>query len=232
MALTPAEKQAAYRERQRIKLQQEMEALRQQADSPAQSGPNLGPKTPLTPEEADHLRPYLMEFRKRQAAAAASKRETEEMMENLKRNRPEDHAKMEADMKRQQEREALKEKSRPVAGVTYWVRGTNTETLAGLVMPTTIVKGRADFGTYTEALKFAKGVWMTKSDRTLYASKQDALAALFDSPRWNPLTAIPEKDLRKLWSYHHPDRFNADGDQTIYQAAGEELDRRRASNNS
>lgn len=231
MALTSAEKQRNYRERQRIKLKQEMDALRQQAQQPAQ--PN--PFADCTPAEVEHLRQCLKQYRAQAAKKAAARRELDEVMKK--------NPKVQEAVKQRDERLAaraeLKERLKPKAG-TYWCLTWGTPTTVESITVTVGAKGGIKATTAKgHPLSCRFDTFYSKwqiNGRDFYATKEEAdyVAACRSIPRSNPFAGNPRPyadktiaELRALRSEHHPDKGNAHADPTLYQQAVEELDRRR-----
>lgn len=257
MAMTPAEKQAAYRERQRKAADAtkariaELEQEHREKQQPPQQ-PNLGPNLPLTPEEVEHLRQCLQRYRKEQAERAVKEVERKEHERAAREKFPE--------IDRQ-----MKEKERVVIehiepGTYYTVifdRSADTHAAIEFVV-TVDGKGRRVARTVETPPALPRVVrlfrrpaspsgWSASvnreqsapvhrhradAEREAYTSESNRKAFAhatrngFNGPP-RPFKDMPDADLRKLRSHHHPDRNKPDRDPAIYQQAVEELDRRR-----
>ena len=246
MALTPAEKQHNYRERQRIKLAQEMDTLRQQAQ---QHTPQPAPAAPtmsglyldnLTTDEYGHLLKELTNMRKKAAEYAATRRELDEALKNNPKLQEEEKRHAE---RRAAEKAAIKAAVRPASG-TYW---RHTRWMASGYVPmtgfvrieitdTTCIGSREGGQPYKMPLKYAPSKHRWQADGSpFYATKEEAEEGYWiENPppkpkmsRERPFKDKTDVELKRIRSEHHPDKGNGHADPTLYQQAVEELDRRR-----
>lgn len=260
MALSPAEKQSRYRDRQRIKaetLAAEVERLRAAPAQPQQPqqpqpqkdlGPNLGPKTPLTPDEVDYLRPLLRKHRawlvernasltRQQADTDAAPPEVKEQIAQKKARAAQREATIAAN-------KIKLDATRPTPG-TYWCTKFSIRSRGVEFVPFEIVEG-ARGGLFsvidgiTSPLGRANGEWTLSNGQPFATTKEameEYIAAKHEESRQarentekrrnRPLKDKTDAELKRLRSINHPDK-GGDHDPKLYQQAVEEIDHRRA----
>lgn len=215
MALTPAQKQAAYRARK----QAEIASLRAASTSPFAD---------CTPEEVDYLLRMLKALRDQSV--------TPIMQEANKLAK--DAAKVRADSAK-----AHRDSLAPPDG-EYWVVRFNaalmTHTAAKVILVTN-AKGKRqaineDASLAVFRFNHKRYLWeidgqrvMTREEATRVAKERTEADAAYRRPTKgpNPLAGMTVAELRRLRSLHHPDKGNPDADPATYQFAVEALDAMR-----
>lgn len=235
MTRSNAERQRAYRTR----LRESIEGLRQKTEA-------AGPFADCTPEEVEHLRKALADYRDacerernraKNAKAFKDLGEAARTGENDESLTPEQREFWRAYNARGRERykamDEARERTRPTAG-TWWINGwKGPEPVEITVGP----RGgpAVTYGGHSKPSKpvFDGSMMRWKiHGRSLYATKEEAGA---DGSGWaNVLTRPPRPyadksvaELRQIRSKNHPDKNHPDADPALYQQAVEELDRRR-----
>ena len=228
--MTPAEKQSRYRARQREAIEQlrQMAATASSAPQRESIGPNLGPMTPLTPDEVTYLRSYLNKYRAWMADIAAAQARRQAGADALS---PEAKDKIKAQIAERKVREALLEATKPAAGIYWWVPDHRTEQIEIIIdsagMPMWVKDGKQS------KLDASRGRWQIDNLHPFYASKVEAEKYASEkcvardshhTPR--PFKYKTDKELRRIRSANHPDK-GGNHDAMLYQQAIEEIDHRR-----
>lgn len=220
MALTPAEKQAAYRARKSAALAAEVEALRAAAKP--------SPFADCTPEEVEYLKRMLAAFRA--SSVGAVMQEANEMAKVAGES---------ANSKAKSERDALKASLLPPDGEYWQQRMTGINPVAYDLFKYTLarVKGKpvvVDANGNRQGFTFSvkKERWEISGD-SFYATPEEAeraaqlhrdeLRNIVNPKPVNPLLGKPKEELRRIRSQNHPDK-NASADHVLYQQAVEALD--------